>query len=299
MSDNFRDDVYLFTDTDLDGAGCYYILRKILKKDFGHQQTSEKHFKEVFKNLENKDTYKKIYICDLNVLEKNIDIIDLPNVVYINHRSTQKYSELKTKHLKIESEDETSCTLLLYRKLKDKIEPPFTTEQKKLISFINDYDSYNLNFPESLKLHYLVCSYEGDKLLKFYNSFENGFNNFNDLQNIKIKNIEDNVEKTFNSLKVFKGDLKINGSLVSVCSTFNSIFPSEICSMLLKKHNCEIAISVNLNTSNVSLRKKKSCNINLGKLAQKLFNGGGDDCVGGGKITKEFLQLSKLLYPIT
>lgn len=299
MSTNYRDDVYLFTDTDLDGAGCYYVLRKTLKKDFGHTQTSEKHFKEAFNELKDKDKFKRIYICDLNVLEKNIDFIDLPNVVYINHRNTSKYNNLNTKFLKQESEDTTSCTLLLYKKLKEKITPPFTVEEKILVSFINDYDNYDLKFPESLKLHYLVCSYEGDRLLKFYESFESGFKGFTELQLNKIKNIEENINKTFNSLKIFKGDITLGGKTVSICSTFNSIFPSEICAMLLKEHKCDIAISVNLNTSNVSLRKTKACSINLGKLAQKIFAGGGDDCVGGGKITKEFLQLSKLLYPIT
>jgi oligoribonuclease NrnB/cAMP/cGMP phosphodiesterase (DHH superfamily) len=298
VNSDFREDIYLFTDSDLDGAGCYYVLRKILKNDFGHTQTSEKNFKETFLNLENKEKYKKIYICDLSVLEKNCDIIDLPNVVYINHRNVEKYNNIKTKNLRQESENASSCTLLLYKKLKEKITPPFTKEEKIFISYINDYDNYDLKFPESLKLHYLICSYEGDRLAKFYNSFEGGFKGFNDVQETKIKNISETIDKTFFSLKAFKGDVKIGGNTVSVCSTFNTIFPSEICAMLIKKYNCDIAISVNMNTSNVSIRKSKACSVNLGKFAAKIFNGGGDDCVAGGKITKEFLQLTKLLYPI-
>jgi oligoribonuclease NrnB/cAMP/cGMP phosphodiesterase (DHH superfamily) len=298
MDHNLRDDLYLFTDSDLDGAGCYFVLRKLIGKDFGHTQTTEKKFREHFLSLENKEKYKRIYICDLSVLEKNLDIIDLANIVYINHRNTANYKDVSFKNLRQESEDADSCTLLLYKKIKDKLKEPFTRDEKILISYINDYDSYALKFPESKKLHYLLHSFDGDRLLRFYNAFADGFKEFNDTQETIIKNVVDRINNTFNTLKIFKGVLKIGGEDVNVCSTFNNIFPSEICDMMLKCHECDVAISVNLNTSNVSIRKKKECNVNLGKFASKVFDGGGDGSVAGGKITKTFLELTKLLYPI-
>ncbi|NDG29116.1 hypothetical protein EB118_03325 [bacterium] len=298
MDHNFRDDLYLFTDSDLDGAGCYFVLRKFVGKDFSHIQTSEKKFREQFSALENKEKYKRIYICDLSVLEKNSDIIDLPNVVYINHRNTAKYKDIIIKNLRQESEDADSCTLLFYKKIKDKLKEPFTRDEKILISYINDYDSYALKFPESKKLHYLLHSLDGDRLLKFFNNFETGFKGFTSTQETTINNIIDRVNNTFNTLKIFKGVLKIGSQDINVCSTFNNIFPSEICDKMLQCYDCDVAISVNLNTSNVSIRKKKDCSVNLGKFASKVFDGGGDDSVAGGKITKTFLELTKLLYPI-
>lgn len=298
MDHNFRDDLYLFTDSDLDGAGCYFVLRKYIDSDFGHSQTSEKKFRDQFQALENKEKYKRIYICDLSVLEKNLDIVDLPNVVYINHRNTAKYREVPSKKLRQESEDAESCTILLYKKLKDKFKQPFTRDEKILISYINDYDNYTLKFPESKKLHYLLHTFDGDRLAKFYNTFSNGFKGFTNTQETVIKNVIDRVNNTFNTLKVFKGVIKIGGQDVNVCSTFNNIFPSEICDKMLQCYDCDVAISVNLNTSNVSIRKKKDCDVNLGKFANKVFDGGGDGSVAGGKITKTFLELTKLLYPI-
>jgi oligoribonuclease NrnB/cAMP/cGMP phosphodiesterase (DHH superfamily) len=293
-----RDDLYLFTDCDLDGAGCYYILRKVIGSEFRHTQTTEKKFRTDFTNLENKEKYKKIYICDLAVIENNLDIIDLPNVVYINHRNSQSYAELPIKNLRQESIDSPSCTLLLYKKLKEKLKTPFTKEEKTLIALVNDYDSYELKLPESKKLHFLFNTFEGDKLLKFYNTFENGFTGFNPLQENTINNIINKINSTFSSLKVFKGSIKIGGIDITICSAFNNIFPSEICDMLIQTYECDIAISVNLNSSSVSIRKNKNCGINLGKFAKKVFEGGGDDCVAGGKITKTFLELTKLLHPI-
>jgi len=298
VSQSLREDIYLFTDQDLDGAGCYYILRKAIGKNFKHTLTSEKNFRSAFLSLENRDQYKKIYICDLSVLESNLDILDSNNIVYINHRNTVKYNNLSYKNLRQESSDSPSCTLLLYKKLKEKL-PEFTKEEKILITLINDYDSYELKLLDSLKLHYYYCTIEGDKLERFYNIFETGFKGFTEIQKNKIQNIEDKIESTFNSLKIFKGDIKIGDKLVTMCSTFNNTFPSEICDRIIRKFNADIALSVNLNTSHVSLRKNKSCTINLGNLAKKIFDGGGDDCVAGGKITKPFLELTKLLYPVT
>jgi len=301
VSHDTREDLYLFTDCDIDGAGCYYVLRKVIGNNFTHKQTSEKKFRDDFISLPNKDKYKKIYICDLAVIEQNLDVIDLPNIVFINHRNTEQYSSLPIKYMRQESQDSPSCTLLLYKKLKEKFKAPFTRNQKILISLINDYDSYNLTFPESKKLHYLFNTYESgnnSKLEKFYNTFENGFEQFTDTQENAINNITNKIEKTFNELKVFMGNIKISSNNIKICSTFNSIFPSEICDMLIKAYDCDIAISVNINTSNVSIRKKKTCCVDLGAFAKKIFDGGGDACVAGGKITKTFLELTKLLYPI-
>lgn len=297
MNPDQREDLYLFTDCDIDGAGCYYILRKIIGADFGHKQTTEKKFREDFIQLADKNKYKKIYICDLSVLENNLDIIDLPNVVFINHRSTPQQSSHK--NLRFESQDSSSCTLLLYKKLKDKLKTPFTKEEKTLIALIDDYDSYQLKFSDSKKIHYLFSTFTDDKLLNFYNAFKTGFAGFTAVQENSINNIIAKIDATFSSLKVFKGNLKIGSNNITVCSTFNNIFPSEICDSIIKKFNCDIVINVNLNTSSVSIRKKKDCSVNLGLFAKKIFDGGGDEYVAGGKITKAFLELSKQLFPIT
>ena len=296
MSSNIREDLYLFTDCDIDGAGCYYLLRKYIGLDFGHTRTSEKTIKDDFLNLKNKEQYKKIYICDIAITDAIRDIVDLPNVVYINHRNV---TQTLFKNLRQESQEASSCTLLLYKKLKEKLKTPFTREEKILISLIDDYDSYQLKFPESLKLHYLFSSFNNDKLTTFFNTFKDGFTGFTEQQENLITNITDKIESTFKSLKIFKGNLKISSNNTVVCSTFNNIYPSEICDKIIKTYDCDIAISVNLASSSVSIRKKRECPVDLGALAKKVFDGGGDASVAGGKITKTFLELSKLLYPIT
>ena len=65
--------IHIFTDADLDGAGCIFLLKKIYK-NFTYQVTTEKKFREDFLNwqLKNKiSEFHKVIICDLN-LKDNI-----------------------------------------------------------------------------------------------------------------------------------------------------------------------------------------------------------------------------------
>jgi len=290
--------VALFTDTDLDGAVIYYVFRKFIGQDFKTIQTTEKKFKESFEQLKDKESYKKIYICDLAVIQTCSDIIDLPNVVYINHRTCDTEAKVETKFLKNETVDHSSCTLLIYKKLKEKFKTPLTTEQKKLLVLIDDYDSYKLQFPETLKLNMLYWSLNGEKCKAFYKLFDNGFGGFTSGQEALISTCLNEIEEHYKTLKIFKGDISIGGKKYCVCSTFNNIQPSEICRKIIEDHDCDIVINVNLNNNSLSVRKKRDIGVHLGNLAKKLFNGGGDSSVAGGSITDNFLQLSKLLYPI-
>lgn len=291
--------IVLFTDTDLDGAGVYYVFRKFIDMDFKVIQTTEKKFRDDFTQLKDKNKYKKIYITDLAILNTCKDIVDLPNVVFINHRSNPAESSPSTEHLKNESQDFSSCTLLVYKKLKEKFKTPLTDEQKKLLVLIDDYDSYELRFPETLKLNCIYWSLRGEKAKAFYNLFDKGFAGFTSNQEALISTCTNELNEHFKTLKIFKGELKIGGKNYTVCSTFNNFHPSEICHKIIKTYNCDIVINVNLNNNSLSLRKKRGTDVHLGNIAKKLFNGGGDSSVAGGTLNNNFLQLSKLLYPIT
>jgi hypothetical protein len=72
----------------------------------------------------------------IHIIEQNLDIIDLPNIVFINHRNTEQYSSLPIKYMRQESQDSPSCTLLLYKKLKEKLKTPFTRNQKRKENYV-------------------------------------------------------------------------------------------------------------------------------------------------------------------
>lgn len=292
----FKNDIILFCDIDLDGTGVYYVLRHFLNKDFPVKQVTEKSFRDEFISLKDKETYKKIYICDLAVLNTCKDIIDLPNVVYINHRGCEE--NVTTEKLRNECTDSTSCTLLVYKKLKDKFKIPLTDQQKKLILLIDDYDSYNLQFEDSLKLHYFYSSLKSNKAKHFFTLFENGFNGFTQEQASLIQSCEKDIVQIFKNLKIFEGNIKIKDKNIKLCSVFNNSYISEICALVIEKQKCDVVINVNLNSNNLSIRKKRGLDIDLGNFAKKLFNGGGDTNVAGGRLNENFLKLSKMLYPV-
>lgn len=300
MVNNLQENsIYLFTDHDLDGAGCYFLLRTYIGNDFNLKQTSEKRFTEDFNSLNNKDSYKKIYIFDLDIIKDHVDIIDLNNVVYMHHRNLEGSSIIKTQHLRNESDECTSCTKLLYTKLKDKLKTPLTNEQKSLIALIDDYDSYNLKSPNSLKLNYFYWSFKYDKAQKFYENFKEGFYGFSNYQNKIVSDCEEKFNTIYKNLKIFKGEIDVGGQKLVICSTFNSFSPSEICHKIINDHKCDVVINVNLNTNYLNIRKNPNCTLHLGNFAKKLFDGGGDLKVAGGHLNKNFLVLSKQLYPIT
>jgi len=62
---------------------------------------------------------------------------------------------------------------------------------------------------------------------------------------------------------------------------------------VINRYGVDICFIVNLRTKSVSFRRSKECDINVAKLAKVLCNGGGHASAAGGKLTDEFLSLSK------
>ena len=48
----------------------------------------------------------------------------------------------------------------------------------------------------------------------------------------------------------------------------------------------------------VYMRRGKNCELNMGKLASKLANGGGHEDAAGGTLNESVINITKLLKPI-
>jgi len=303
MAEKPVDNVYIFTDADLDGACCYTVFRWYTKLICPYKACTEKSFRKDFENFlkNNKiENFKKIYIFDLSMLNKNEDIVDLPNVTYINHGEDDPQDIKKYKNAKIITDRSPSCVLMLYKRLKEKYGDILTEAQKRLVSLVNDYDSYNLKHPFSKDLNFLFWSYQGDRVEKFFNDFKSGFTEFNFQQKNLIKFYKENLNKTLQSLSVYRGKVTHEESNYTVVSTFTNTAPSEVAHYILEKYNGDIAIVVNLNTKYISLRKDKNKNndLHVGNFTKKNFNGGGTQNIGGGFLNEDFLKFSKELEAV-
>jgi len=291
--------IHVFTDADLDGAGSFLALKLAYKNaDISYSVTTEKNFRENILNWQLKDSFKNydtVFICDLNI-KNDIALIDRDNVVVFDHHAEHVNHLDEYVRAKAIVKDYPSCTLLMYHslKLKEKI----TDYQKLLINFISDYDSYVLKFPQSRSLNQIFWNYTGDRVQKFLIDFENGFYGFNQYQKNALKIVEKNIENYFKTQALYKGNLKISGKDYNVMGGFFSFSPNEIAERALRENNADVILLINLKSKTVCYRKSKTCDLDVGKLAEKLADGGGHEAAAGSLLNDTIINITKLLQPI-
>ena len=303
MAEKPVDNIFIFTDADLDGACCYTVFRWFTKLICPYRASTEKSFRkdfESFLNNNKSENFKKIYIFDLAILGFTDDIADLKNVTYINHGEDNPKHIAKFKNAKIITDNSSSCALMLYKRLKEKYNDILTQEQKLLVSLVNDYDSYNLKHPFSKDLNFLFWSYTGDRIEKFYNDFKDGFKGFNNQQANLIKQYKNKLNGILDQLSIYTTNVNFEDKNYKVVSTTSDFAPSEVAHYILTKADADIAIVVNLNVKYISLRKDKNKNhdLHIGKFARENFKGEGTRNIGGGPLNEDFLRFSKNLAAI-
>jgi len=291
--------IHVFTDADLDGAGCYFMIKRAFPNDnITYSVTTEKKFRSnVLGWLERDDfsNYDTVFICDLNI-KNDIPLINQPNVIVFDHHAEhvehlQEYTQAKPI-----IKDYSSCTLLLYRSFK--LNEKLNDYQKLLVKIIDDYDSYTLSIPYSRKLNQIFWNYTGDRVNKFLNDFENGFKGFNKYHTNTLTIVERKIEEYFKKEQLFKGNIKIGGTNHTVIGGFFSFSPNEIAERALDENNGDIIFLMNLNTKTCIMRKSKSCDIHMGKLAETLADGGGHEDAAGCLLNDTIINITKLLEPV-
>jgi nanoRNase/pAp phosphatase (c-di-AMP/oligoRNAs hydrolase) len=289
-------DEIIFTDLDLDGC-CSYLAYSWLT------QTRSKAITIKVSNLREKflawlkrnklSDYKTVYFFDLDTTEIK-DLIDKKNVTIFDHHKShdEKYKNATT----IIDKECTSCSKLIYRHYKNSAN--LTNEQKKLIALANDYDCYELKFPESNKLNFLLWYKNGDKLQNFINDFETGFHGFTNDQNKIISYHFYKFKKIRDSVILYKSTLKIAGKEYKFISTFGNEYVNDLCQYIIDNNDCDVCLMINLKNNRVYLRKNRTVELNLGKFAQKICDGGGHEYAAGGKLNETVLALSKKFVPV-
>lgn len=293
---------YIFADCDLDGVGSLLVC-KWLKGDYSFKVTTHKNFREDFLKWmgSNKiSDYETVYIFDINVAEHS-DLLDHDNIVIIDHHNGKDgYVSYKKASLVLDQSYSSTTKLVLKTFLLQDIslKTKLTASKAKLITLIDDYDSYTLKHTESVGLNTVLWSYTGDRISKFITEFENGFIPFNNFQLNMISIAKKKVDEVVNTADVFTVTLHIEGSKRKVVCIQCDHNINEVASELINKHNADICLVVNLKSKGVSLRKNIRCNVNLNKLAEKLCDGGGHCDSAGGIINEKFLKFSKLFTKI-
>ena len=297
--------IFVFTDSDLDGAASLLVLHWAFKAnpgDIKFQTVAVSNFRKEFllwaaeNSIEN---YDAVYFLDLDTSTSS-DLIDNKKSIIIDHHETHDVSKYKNANTNVTIT--TSCAKLLYLHFKDKL-TKLTNEQKYLIALANDYDSYTFKLAESYNLN---CAFSNSqkslgksKAHKFLERFYNGFTGFTVQETNIIKEYTTGRDAAISNLQVYSGTVSISKQNLLVTGTMGTRFVNDVCDHLLKTYNSDIVFFVNTDSSHVSFRKKKTCNVNLAKLAEFLCSGGGHEYAAGGRISEKFMEFSKQLTPLS
>jgi oligoribonuclease NrnB/cAMP/cGMP phosphodiesterase (DHH superfamily) len=288
--------ILIFTDSDLDGAGSALLLKEVFA---GHDviivETTEYRILNEFKNRwSTLDHFDKIFVCDLSLNEEQAIAINRENVVVVDHHETHaRFADKYTKAKSIVT-PYSSNTKLVFDKFRSKIK--VTPAKEALVELIDQYDSWSFDFPRELepaRLNAIFNVYNRPKVEKFIESFKDGLRDYTPQEKGAIKlHFKRFVEQLENPK--FAGMIKD----FKVVSTFITAQVNEVANYMLDKYDADIAIMVNLDIKVVSFRKKKGVQLDLGKLAEKLCDGGGSHILAGGKLTDTFATFTKTLSPI-
>ncbi len=296
--------IAVFSDCDLDGLSSYLVFKWFTNLQVEHEICSQSNFRKTFTKWAIKnhpEKYDKIYIFDLDVSQSNLDLVDRENFTIIDHHDTHVANENKYKYATVILQDYSSCCKLIYSLFSKKYpKTKLTDEQKMLVLLADDYDSYELKLKDSYNLNVIVWNYVGDRAAQFTRDFITGFKGFTQSHLNMIRINDKQVARILSELEVYKGELPIGGKTYKLYATVAEKCLNEVAHHVIKNNDCDVCLVLNLRTKRVSFRKNKERvpDLDLGKIAQNIAEGGGHQHSSGGQLTDQVLTITKMLKPV-
>jgi oligoribonuclease NrnB/cAMP/cGMP phosphodiesterase (DHH superfamily) len=296
--------IAVFTDCDLDGLSSFLVFKWFTNLRVEHEICSQSNFRKTFTKWAVKnhpEKYDKIYIFDLDVSQSNLDLVDYKNFTIIDHHDTHVANESKYKNATTILKDYSSCCKLLYSLFSKKYaDVKLTDEQKMLVLLADDYDSYELKLKDSYNLNVVVWNYVGNRAEQFTRDFIHGFKGFNQSHLNMIRINDKQVSRILSELEVYRGELPIGGKKYKLYATVAEKCLNEVAHHVINNNDCDICMVLNLRTKRVSFRKNKERipDLDLGKIAQTIAEGGGHQHSSGGQLTEQVLTITKMLQPV-
>lgn len=289
----------VFTDLDLDGAGSLLTFK------WFHPNHQIDTVGLKVSNLRDKllswlktnsfESYDEVYFFDLDTSSVG-DLIDRENVTIIDHHGTNTYNY---KSANTDLVVTTSTSKLIYNKYKKESKIKLSFSQVELLSLIDDYDSYTLKFANSYSLDILFWYYSGDRISHFCERFKEGFKDFTDQEKVLINTYRKRFAKYYRQLRLYDADISIKGKQYKFISTFVDKYVNDVAHCVIRDNEqCDITMLINPKSKRVYFRKRKGIDVNLGKLAAALCEGGGHEYAAGGVLNERIKILSKDFQPI-
>lgn len=281
--------IFIWANSDIDGACSTIILgnvfpnleyRSVFFGDFLNQYTDW-----VQHNIE---SYDKIFVIGMSLDQSIINKIDDSKVVFVS----DKEENLNFFDSQMISTNTTSCSKLLYNKLKSKYS--FSSELKKLILYVDDYNSQELKFEETKYLNGIYRTTKYNRFSTFVTRFWKGYDGFTEKEINSSQKFFDSIDLEYHNIEIYEGWFRD----WSVFATFSSVSVNELAQKMIDESEKDVIIVVNPDTKFVSFRKPKNSKADILFMAESLCSGGGTNLASGGTITKKFLEFTTKLEQI-
>lgn len=282
--------VFAWFNSDLDGVGSAVVLGNLFKK-FEYRSVFfgdfERQFTEWFEA--HGDDYDKIFVVGMVYDQKMINQLDDSKIIFVSD-GPEKLNVFDSTWVQ---EETTSCTRLLYNKFKDKVDYPL--DIKKLVAFVDDYNSYTLKTQEAKYLNAIFRKTSGKyKFGTLVRRFWNGYDGMTATEQKVADQFFFEIEEEAANLVLYKGEFKG----FNVLSFFTKKSANEMAAVVLDNYPTDAVMVVNLDTQFVSIRAKKGGKADAKFIAERLCNGGGTKESAGGKITEKFMEFTQQLVQL-
>lgn len=293
--------IHIFTDCDLDGAGSYLLFSWLTgRTDIPYTSTTVNKLENAlvgWSETQSIDDYDNVYVFDLDTDSKKIhSIIDRSNVyVFDHHKSNDNNVEYQNAKLIVDSEATSTCKLL-YSKFKSRLTDMLSTEQKMIVSLVDDYDSYQLKTPLSKQLNTVFWSYQGDRIQKFTRDFQNGFQGFNKFHTNIINKKQHELNELISSLDIFRGTIPVGDQDIKVAGTMATTQINDVADHVASLGDSDAVFVVNTRSGKVSFRTNHTDKTTALSVAQSMTDEcGGHEAAAGGMLCDKFMSICKEL----
>ena len=278
--------VFLWVNSDLDGVGSTVLLGNIFP-DFEYRYCFfgdfERQWNEWYED--NFYEYDKIFVVGMVLDQKLVNHLDDNAVIFVDDRNTP----FETVESTMIHKEETSCTKLLYKTFKDKVEFPLNL--KKFFVYIDDYNSYELKTEEAKYINAIYRKSWGGKFQRFVKRFWAGFDGFTEKETALAEKFFEELEEEVNGLTLYTGKFKDH----KVIATFSKFSANEVAGEIMKAYDVDVVLIVNTDTNFVSFRKSNGSDADIQHMAEYLCDGGGGEWAAGGTITPKFMKYTEKL----
>lgn len=278
--------IFVWSNSDLDGIGSTILLGNIFP-DMEYRSVFFGDFLNQYSEWEesNLENYDKVFVVGMVLDQSLINKIDDSKVVFISDQIVK----LNVFDSAILAEDTTSCTKLIYQRFKKKFE--FTPNLKRLIAYVDDYNSYTLKHKESEYLNGVFRNIRYNRFATLVKRFWDGYDGLTDKEMESAEAFFEAIDTEYNNIEKFEGEFKS----WKVLATFSKHSVNEIAKKLVDNHDHDVIIVVNPDTKFVSFRKNPNSKADIAFMAENLCSGGGSESASGGTVTQKFLDFTQKL----